>query len=294
LERSSLVDNSDRTGESVSGNVGGLNRLAGGLGDGVLDVSAGNLGDSVAVLNLDGDDLHLGVVDAVLGGDLVAGVLDGGHSRVGNSMGNGGDSSVGNRGNSGVGKGSTGGVGKGSTGNMGTIGGSNTSIEDLSISLSLSLGLSISLSLHDMGNSRGGVTDGVNNILADLLVLDLLGVNKFLGADVLSSGNAGLGHQDLVLNLAVGGGGSHHGGSSQRCSGSNVSSMRNGSYGSGGSQGSTGTQGSTSNSSYWSMERSGSKETAGVQLGVSISFSFSLSSWCSVGSCGKEENGINL
>jgi len=282
------VDNSDRTGESVSGNVGGLNRLAGGLGDGVLDVSAGNLGDSVAVLNLDGDDLHLGVVDAVLGGDLVAGVLDGGHSRVGNSMGNGGDSSVGNRGNSGVGKGSTGGVGKGSTGNMGTIGGSNTSIEDLSISLSLSLGLSISLSLHDMGNSRGGVTDGVNNILADLLVLDLLGVNKFLGADVLSSGNAGLGHQDLVLNLAVGGGGSHHGGSSQRCSGGNVSSVGNGSYGSSGSQG------STMNSSYWGMERSASEETAGVQLGVSISFSFSLSSWCSVGSCGKEENGINL
>jgi len=282
------VDNSDRTGESVSGNVGGLHRLAGGLGDGVLDVSAGNLGDSVAVLNLDGDDLHLGVVDAVLGGDLVAGVLDGGHSRVGNSMGNGGDSSVGNRGNSGVGKGSTGGVGKGSTGNMGTIGGSNTSIEDLSISLSLSLGLSISLSLHDMGNSRGGVTDGVNNILADLLVLDLLGVNKFLGADVLSSGNAGLGHQDLVLNLAVGGGGSHHGGSSQRCSGGNVSSVGNGSYGSSGSQG------STMNSSYWGMERSASEETAGVQLGVSISFSFSLSSWCSVGSCGKEENGINL
>jgi len=275
-------------GKGISSNVGGLHRLAGGLGDGVLHITAGNLGDSVAVLNLHGDDLHLGVVDAVLGGDLVAGVLDGGHSRVGNSMGNGGDSSVGNRGNSGVGKGSTGGVGKGSTGNMGTIGGSNTSIEDLSISLSLSLGLSISLSLHDMGNSRGGVTDGVNNILADLLVLDLLGVNKFLGADVLSSGNAGLGHQDLVLNLAVGGGGSHHGGSSQRCSGGNVSSVGNGSYGSSGSQG------STMNSSYWGMERSASEETAGVQLGVSISFSFSLSSWCSVGSCGKEENGINL
>jgi len=170
-----LVDISS-IGESVSSNVGGLNRLAGGLGESVLNVTAGNLGDGVAVLNLNGDNLHLGVVDAVLGGDLTAGVLDGGDGRVGNSVGN--------------------------WGNMGNRGGG---IAGISVE---SIGISISISLDNVGDDGsmdgGGVTDGVNNVLADLLVLNLLGVHEFLGADVLSGGNAGLGHQDLVLYLAVG------------------------------------------------------------------------------------------
>jgi len=220
-----LVDETDSSGKGSSvssmGNMGGLNGLAGGLGESVLDVRAGDLGDGVAVLNLDGHDLDLGVLDTVLGGDLVASVLDGGDSRVGNSLGNG--SNVGNRSMS--------------------IGGAKTSIEDGSISIGISFGLSLSLPLGNVSNgrssmdssngrssmegsngSRSSVTDGVNNILADFLVFDLLGVDKFLGANVLGGGNAGLGHEDLVLNLAVGGGGGNNWGSGKRTSSKRTSS----------------------------------------------------------------------
>ena len=58
--------------------MGGLHGLTLGGGDGVLHGGAVHLGDGVAVLHLHGDQLDLGVVDAVLGGDLPAGVLDGG------------------------------------------------------------------------------------------------------------------------------------------------------------------------------------------------------------------------
>merc|ERR1719281_87261 len=80
------------------GHMGGLHGLAGGLGDLVLNISAGHLGDGVAVLHLHGDQLHLGVVHAVLGGHLTAGVLHSGGHRVGNSVGGGEDG--GNRGSS--------------------------------------------------------------------------------------------------------------------------------------------------------------------------------------------------
>lgn len=160
--------------------MGGLDGLTGGLGDHVLDVRAGNLGDGVAMFDLNGDDFDGGVVDAVLGGDLAASVLHSGHSRVGNSVSNGGD----------------GGVGSGET----TIG------EELGISVG------ISFSLHNVKGGRS-VTDGVDDILAHLLVLDLLGVDGLLRAHVLGGWRAGLGDQDLVFNLAVGGGGNKGGGS---------------------------------------------------------------------------------
>ena len=98
------------------GNVLGHNGLALGGGDLVGHIGTGHLGHGVAVLNLDGDGLHLGVVNlekkrklkynqkmllllstyAVLGGDLTAGVLHGGLQRVGNSVGSdrGGQGSV--------------------------------------------------------------------------------------------------------------------------------------------------------------------------------------------------------
>merc|ERR1711970_909262 len=75
-------------GNGVGGGRGD-NSLAGGLGQLVLDIGTGDLGDSVAVLNLDGDLDDLGVVDAVLGGDLTASVLHGLGDGVGNSVGNG-------------------------------------------------------------------------------------------------------------------------------------------------------------------------------------------------------------
>jgi len=179
-------------GESISGNMGGLNRLTGGLGDHVLNVRAGDLGDGVAVLNLDGNNLDLGVVDTVLGGDLTASMLDSGDSRVGNSVSHRGNSS--------------------------SIGGSKSAVgEDLGIGISVSLSLD-NMSGQGSSDSRS-ITDGVNNILAHFLVLDLFGVNDLLGADVLCSGDAGLGDQDLILDLAVGGSGYHRsgiGGSSQK------------------------------------------------------------------------------
>merc|ERR1711913_232769 len=67
--------------------MGGLNLFAGGLGDLVVDIATGDLGHGVAVLNLNGDELDLGVVNAVLGGNLTASMLDGGSDRVSNSGG---------------------------------------------------------------------------------------------------------------------------------------------------------------------------------------------------------------
>ena len=177
--------------------VGGLHSLASGLGDGVLNIGASNLGDGVAVLNLNGDNLHLRIVNAVLGGDLTASVLHGGNSRVGNSGCN--------RGN--VGNGS-GGV-DGSSGNGGSGVGS--------IELGIGLGISLSVSLHKTGvgnvTSMGSITQHINDLLADLLVLDLLGLNSLGAAHSLGGGGTGLGHKDLALNLAVRGGNSDSGGS---------------------------------------------------------------------------------
>merc|ERR1719323_2586884 len=61
--------------------------LALGGGDLVVDGGTGDLGDGVAVLDLDWDQLDLGVVNTVLSGDLTASVLDGGLGRVGNGLG---------------------------------------------------------------------------------------------------------------------------------------------------------------------------------------------------------------
>merc|ERR1711973_712467 len=115
------------------------------------------------------------------GGDLTASMLDSGDSRVGNSMSHRGNSS--------------------------SIGGSKSAVgEDLGIGISLSLD-----NMSGQGSSDGrSITDGVNNILAHFLVLNLF------GADVLRSGDAGLGDQDLILDLAVRGSGYHRGGGYHR------------------------------------------------------------------------------
>jgi len=154
-------------------NMSGLHGLTGSLGDLVLNVRAGHLGDGVAVLNLDRDKLDLGVVDTVLGGDGSASMLHCGCHRVGNcgcDWGNG----VGKWGSS---------IGKSS--------------KVLSISLSLSFTL-----VDTMG--KGTITDVVNDLLADLLVFYLLSFDSLFGADILSSGCANLSDQDFLLSHAVG------------------------------------------------------------------------------------------
>merc|ERR1719348_484455 len=161
-------------GNGVSSNVGRLDGLAGRLGDGVLDVGAGDLGHGVAVLDLNRHDLNNWVIDAVLGGDLTASVLHGGNSSVSNGGNNGGNGSVGKM----------------------AVGRS----QELGISFSISIALD-----QVSGNSRV-VADFVNDVLADLHVLNLLGVDGLLGANVLDRGCASLRHQDLIFQLAVGGG----------------------------------------------------------------------------------------
>ena len=183
-------------GQGIGGNVGGLHRLADGLGDGVVDRGAGDLGDDVAVLDLNGDTLHLGVVHTVLGGDLAAGVLHSGNGRVGHSMGN-----------------------RGNVGQRGKGGSMGITIVSAPVCLSISLSLSLVQQMasgHNGGNRS--IAENVNNILADLLVLDLLSGHNLGGAHILSGGDARLGGQDLILDFAVGGGSSRQigAGSSQQ------------------------------------------------------------------------------
>merc|ERR1711874_212693 len=68
--RSSMMNN-----RSSMSHMSGFNGLTSGLRDFVLNVHTCHLGHGVAVLNLNGDELHLGVVHAVLGGNLATCVL---------------------------------------------------------------------------------------------------------------------------------------------------------------------------------------------------------------------------
>merc|ERR1711935_559127 len=71
------------------------------------------------------------------------------------------------------------------------------------LSISISISLSFSFTFVDSMGKRS-VTDVVNNLLADLLVLNLLSLDGLFGADVLSGGCADQGDEDLLLSHAVG------------------------------------------------------------------------------------------
>merc|ERR1719220_1844852 len=105
--------------------------------------------------------MTLGLSTQCVGGDLTASVLHGLGDGVGNSMGNGQRSS--NRGDSNS-RGS-------SVGGMVAVG----EVLSISIGVSLSFGISLPLAVVGNGVSNGGVTEGVNDLSAHLLVLDLLG-----------------------------------------------------------------------------------------------------------------------
>jgi len=149
--------------------VGSLNWLAGGLGDLVLYWGAGDLGDGVAVLHLHRHQLDLGVVHAVLGGDLTTGVLDSCLDRVGYSVGYWCNSRV-----------------------------SSVASEELRISFSISISLSLAIVISSMSyRSSRSVTQGVNNLLAHLLILNLLSIDNLGVAHILSGRNTGLCDEDL-------------------------------------------------------------------------------------------------
>jgi len=168
------------------GDVGGLNGLTGGLGDLVVDIATGDLGHGVAVLNLNGDNLDLGVINTVLSGNLTASVLDGGGDGVSNSVSS-------NWGNS----------NRGSSERSSNSVGSIRVSEELRISLGISLTLSNGVVSNSSRDNSGLVTDGVNNLLADLLVFNLFGLDSLGVADVLGGGDAGLCHENLNVSLAV-------------------------------------------------------------------------------------------
>lgn len=175
-------------GISSMRDMSGLNSLTGSLGDLVVYIGTGNLGDSVAVLNLDGDKLDLGVVNTVLSGNFTASMLDCGSDRVSNSVGSNWSNS--NRGSKRSSKRSSNGMGSIRSGKV----------------LRISLGFSFSLSLT-LGNgvvTKRLVADGVNDFLANLLVLNLLGLNSLSGANILGRWDTCLCHKNLNLSLAVG------------------------------------------------------------------------------------------
>ena len=140
--------------------MSGLDSLTGGHRDLVVDITAGDLGDSVAVLNLNRDKLDLGVINTVLSSHFTTSVLDSGSDGVGNSMSNWGNMSNSER-----------------SGNCSTI---RVSSKELRISLSFSLTLSNGMV------AKRSVTDGVNDFLADLLVFNLLSIDNLCGANILS------------------------------------------------------------------------------------------------------------
>ena len=162
--------------------------IAGGLGQPALNIGTGDPGGGAAVLNHNGDLNDLGAVNAALGGDLTASALYGLGDRAGNS------------------------VGKGKT----SVG------EVLGISISLGLSLPLAVVANE-GSSNGSVTEGVNDLLAHLLVLDLLGGDGLGGADLLGSRGADLGDQDHVLGDTGGSRGSVVGDGSHNGSGNGVS-----------------------------------------------------------------------
>jgi hypothetical protein len=161
--------------------VGGLNSLAGSLGECVLNISTSNLGDGVTVLNLDGNNLNLGVINTVSGGDLTASVLHGGDSGVSNSGSN---------------RQMDGGCGDSNRGSMVSNSKRGSGMVTITISksssiMSISISFSISLSLVKT-MMVASITQSINNILADLLILNLFSLNSLSGAHILSCRGTGL------------------------------------------------------------------------------------------------------
>jgi len=201
---SSITSISSMDGGGIGGfaEMGGGDSLAGGDRDEVLNIGTINLGDDVAVLNLDGDDLDSGVIHAVLSGDGATGVLHGGLDGVTDGGGNnGGSISM-----------VCGGSVSISSSSMGISSSKTISIESIGISFSSSFGISFTLvhsmtgisSISGVMSFNWGIAQNIGGLLAQGNILDLLGIDRDGVADVLSAGNTVLGDQDFVLGHAVG------------------------------------------------------------------------------------------
>merc|ERR1711892_1340704 len=109
------------------------------------------------MFNLNWNLFDLGVVNTMLSGDLTTSMFNCGGNRVGNSSSNWGNSSM-------------------------------MSIASIGTGKVLRISFSISFSLTFANRVVGSrlVTDGVNDLLADLLVLNLLSLDSLHGTDRLS------------------------------------------------------------------------------------------------------------
>jgi len=188
---------SDRDSSVLGGS--GHHGLAGGLGKYVLHIRTGDLGDSVTVLNLDRNLLDLGVVHTVLGGDLTASMLHCGSHGVGHSVSYGSHMVSHRNGGSMV---SYSHRGSSIASVVAESKGSSDTVVSISISISLSLGLPLDVMVASISN-RSSITQSVHNLLAHLLILNLLGSHSLSAANLLRVRSAGLGDEDDVLCYTV-------------------------------------------------------------------------------------------
>merc|ERR1711892_1622480 len=212
-------DSMGNRGSSISSmrDMGSLNSLTCSLGDLVVDIGTGDLGHSMAVLNLNWDILGLGVVHAVLGLDFTASMLDGFSDRVGNSMGSNWSKMNSNWCNLDMGNSHLSNMNRGG-GNMSNMnrGSSNMNSEKwgmgnmrmsskiASISLGISIGFSISFTLgNGVVTISRLITDGVDDFLANLLIFKLLCINSFGFTNIFGSWNTFLCHKNLNISLTV-------------------------------------------------------------------------------------------
>ena len=153
-----------------------LNRLAGGLGDLILNRCTSYSCDSVAMLNLNRNKFDLRVVNTVLSGDLTASMFDSSLNGVSYSMGN-----WSNR--------------------VGSV-----TTKELGISFGISLSLTLTISSITMVTSNRGnwsnwcsrcITKSVDNLLADLLVLNFFSIDYFSCANILSGRYTSLSDKDF-------------------------------------------------------------------------------------------------
>ena len=186
-----------RSSISSMRHMSGLNSLTSSLRDLVLNISTCNLGHSVAVLNLNWDSLHLRIVNTVLGSNLTTSMLDSSLDRVSDSVSNWGSNMMSYR-----------------KCNMVSNWGSNMvrnlnrsrerSMCNISTIVGICFSISLSFPLVKTMVSMRSITDGVNHLLAQLLILNLLSLHSLLGADILCCGCTGLGDQNHLCYHTVG------------------------------------------------------------------------------------------
>jgi hypothetical protein len=204
-----------RSSISSMRHMSGLNSLTSCLGDLVLNISTCDLCYSVAVLNLNWDSFHLRVVNTVLGSNLTTSMLDSSLDRMSNSMSNWGSNMMNYRKSNMMSNwGSN--MMSNREGNMVSDWGSNMvsnlnrsgdrSMCNIStiVGICFSISLSLSFPLVKTMVSMRSITDGVNHLLAQLFIFNLLSLHSLLGADILCCGCTGLGDQNHICYHTVG------------------------------------------------------------------------------------------